>query len=256
MWLGYLRAKRQPPLAEQRMLQGKSVAAQPQWPPGEGFGGAEPPLLLLSDPLPEPVPLPEPLFFPPRATPEYFGGAFLVGVSSVPVGGGFATGALAVGCVSTVGAGLVGGGTNATGAGAGGSGRKAMASATIIAATAMPPPMKRPVLFFGGGARSAAVSGLGDAPPPKGMPPRGPPSPPRGAKPSGAAPPSGAELSTAGELACDANAFKSMRPESSRAVVTLALGVGTLLLFVVAVSAESENRTLDSLRTPVVAFAG
>ena len=96
--MDHLRAKRQPPLAEQRMLQGKSVAAQPQCPPGEGLGGGvPPPLLLLSDPLPEPELLLEPPFFPPRATPEYFGGAFLGAVSSVPVGGGLATGALVVG---------------------------------------------------------------------------------------------------------------------------------------------------------------
>lgn len=92
---GRIRAKCQPPLAEQRMLQGKSVAAQPQCPPDAGFGvavfGAE------SEPLPEPSDFAPPPFLPPRAGPEYFGGAFLVVVSSVPVGGGLATGALAVG---------------------------------------------------------------------------------------------------------------------------------------------------------------
>ena len=76
------------------MLQGKSVAAQPQWPPDAGLGvdalGVElsEPLLELSDF--------EPDFLPPPRTPVYFGGAFLGVGSSVPVGGGLAA-ELAVG---------------------------------------------------------------------------------------------------------------------------------------------------------------
>lgn len=233
------------------MLQGRSVGAQPQCPPLAGFGVAFGVGELGASGL-------SVFFLLGAARPVYRGAAFFGAVegSSVPVGGGFAADSgvaagFATGSSIFAGFGAIG---SVTGAGSGLL-CIAIATATIIAATAIPPPMNRPVLFFCGGAKSAAVNGLGEAPPPNGIPPSGAPKPPSGASPSGAAP-SGAGASAAGELACDASALRSISPESSSALVTLALGVGTALLLVVAVRAASENSTLDSFLTPVVDVAG
>lgn len=196
------------------------------------------------------------------------GGGFLAAVegSSVPVGGGLAT-LLAVGAGCSVcagfgvGVGSTAAGVEATGVGAGaGAGLSAIANPTITAATAMPPPMKSPVLFFCCGAKSAPSGLPGDAAEANGAPPSGALSPPRGAIPSGAGASGAGAASglfdTAGELACDASAFRSMSPESSRELDTLELVAGTaVLVFVVAVSADNENSTLDSLRIPVFALA-
>ena len=229
------------------MLQGRSVGAHPQCPPPPPGDGVGLDAGVLS-PLPEDEPSPLPPAF--LRVPVYLGAAFLGADSSVPVGGGLA--ALFVGGgASTVCVGR-GSGTGSGGGGGGGSGRRAMAKATMIAATAMPPPMNNPVRFLGGGGRSTAATGLGEAPL-KG-PPNGAPRPPNGASPSGAAPNGAEEVSAAGVLACDANALRSISPESSSALATLALGLGTDAFDLLdAVSAESEKSTLDSLRTPVPA---
>ena len=149
--------------------------------------GVDAPLDELSEPL---LVVPEPsVLVVFLRVPVYFGAAFFV-ASSVPVGGGLAA-LLGVGVGSAVCVGL-GSGKGSGWGGGGGSGRKAIAITTIRAASAIPPPMKRPVLLFGGGiAKSAAVSGLGPPPngePPSGEPPSGAPRPPSGAMPRGAAP--------------------------------------------------------------------
>jgi hypothetical protein len=194
-------------------------------------------------------------------------GFFAVGAVSalsVPVAGGLAS-AVGSGAEVTVGVGAGAGAALTAAAGAGGAGSPfdiiaKMAPPPIIPTRIKPPIMNRPAFDFFGGIDGSAAATSGA--------PRGDAIPSGAGEPRGEGAPRGANAAGAGRASAAAvSALRSIKPESSpidelppppptpRPPPSGALAVGALGREppLAAVSAESEKRTLDSLRAPLPA---